>query len=549
VSAGSSRVQAWIDSRGHRWAARVNSRTSGQGCPYCAGKRALVGVNDLATTHPELAAEALNWDPSAVKAGSNKTLRWRCNHGHVWTATPNNRSKGSGCSVCSGHVIVPGINDLATTHPDVVQQADGWDPTAISAGSHRRLAWRCSAGHRWTGVVADRVRSHGCPTCSGRRVLPGFNDLATTHPELTSEADGWDPTTLSAGSSKVMSWRCSVGHTWRARVSHRARGTGCPTCANKKVIPGFNDLATTHPELAAEADGWDPTSLSAGSGKNPWRCVEGHTWIARVGSRAGEGVGCPVCAGRKVLVEVNDLATTHPDVAREADGWDPSTVVAGSNERRAWQCSRGHSWEARVFSRTRDGRGCPYCSGRLLIRGVNDLLTLYPDVAAQLVDVDPSSVHAGSKRRVTWQCDQGHTWQALVATRTRKNPSGCPGCTPGGGFDVTKPGWLYLVEHEGWGLLQIGFSNRPDGRLALHKSRSRTVLDLFGPTDGVTTRAWEQDILVLPKAHGALVSPKEIAGTFDGYTESWVKVSHPARSLHELMDEVIAGAEDDGSLS
>ena len=35
------------------------------------------GVNDLATLHPELAAEADGWDPSEVRAGSGKKLRWK----------------------------------------------------------------------------------------------------------------------------------------------------------------------------------------------------------------------------------------------------------------------------------------------------------------------------------------------------------------------------------------------------------------------------------------------------------------------------------------
>jgi hypothetical protein len=32
-------------------------------------------------------------------------------------------------------------------------------------------------------------------------------------------------------------------------------------------LQGFNDLATTHPELAKEAFGWDPTKVSRGSAK------------------------------------------------------------------------------------------------------------------------------------------------------------------------------------------------------------------------------------------------------------------------------------------
>jgi hypothetical protein len=240
---------------------------------------------------------------------------------------------------------------------------------------------------------------------------------------------------------------------------------------------------------------------------------------------------------------VNDLATTHPDLALEADGWDPSTIVGGSNERRAWRCSSGHTWEAIVFSRSRDGRGCPFCSGRRVTQGVNDLASLYPAVARELADVDPSTVHAGSKIRMTWRCSNGHVWPAQVSTRTRKIPSGCPGCAPRGGFDVTKTGYLYLLEHELWGLFQIGITNRPDGRIGLHQSRGWVTLDVVGPMDGVLARTWERDILVMLHQAGAEVASEEAAGKFDGYTEAWARHTYRASGLQQLMDDVTADDE------
>ena len=546
VSPGSSKILGWIDGAGHRWSARVSSRAlDGRGCPFCSGTRAIPGETDLATTHPELASQAHGFDPTVVKGHSNRLVGWICERGHVWRATPNNRCKGTGCPICSGRQVLAGFNDLATLHPDVARDADGWDPSTVTPGSRQRMAWRCARGHRWEVAVSDRVSTQGCAVCSGWRVLAGFNDLASTHPELAIQAEGWDPSTVSAGSSKVVGWRCGEGHVWRSRVSHRVGGTGCPTCANKIVSAGFNDLATTHPALAAEADGWDPTRISAGSGKSlGWRCDVGHMWSARVGSRAGEGIGCPVCAGRKVIPGVNDLATTHPALAAEALGWDPTTLVAGSNLRRRWHCAYGHEWDALLFSRSRDGRGCPYCARHWVTPGVNDLATLFPEIARELLDEDPSAIHAGSHRRLTWQCENGHVWPAQVSSRTAKsNPSGCPGCAPRGGFDVTQPGYLYLVEHEPWGLLQIGISNHPKGRLSLHQSRGWVALDLVGPMDGVLTRAWEHDILHLLRSVGADVANAKVAGTFDGYTESWVRASHPAVHLRELMAEVNANDE------
>ena len=95
---------------------------------------------------------------------------------------------------------------------------------------------------------------------------PG-KSLAETHPEIAAQADGWDTTTISKGSGLKKQWKCEHGHTWIATVGARSRGAGCPVCSNHQVLAGFNDLATLNPQIAAEADGWDPTLFSKGHNK------------------------------------------------------------------------------------------------------------------------------------------------------------------------------------------------------------------------------------------------------------------------------------------
>jgi hypothetical protein len=63
-------------------------------------------------------------------------------------------------------------------------------------------------------------------------VLAGFNDLTTLYPELAKEAYGWEASTVTAGSSKKLQWRCAKGHTWHATVANRVgRSSDCPDCA------------------------------------------------------------------------------------------------------------------------------------------------------------------------------------------------------------------------------------------------------------------------------------------------------------------------------
>jgi hypothetical protein len=62
-----------------------------------------------------------------------------------------------------------------------------------------------------------------------------------------------------------------------------------------------------------------------------------------------------------VLAGFNDLATVSPEIAAEAFGWDPATVVGGTYKKRRWICKLGHQWTTPVRERT-VGYGCPSCA-------------------------------------------------------------------------------------------------------------------------------------------------------------------------------------------
>ena len=84
--------------------------------------------------------------------------------------------------------------------------------------------------------------------------------LPVENPELAAQ---WDydkngnlhPEDFTGGSNKKVWWRCALGHSWEAQINKRFTfGRGCPYCSGNKVLPGFNDLPTTHPHVAAQ---WD----------------------------------------------------------------------------------------------------------------------------------------------------------------------------------------------------------------------------------------------------------------------------------------------------
>ncbi len=418
--------------------------------------------------HPQAVAE---WDWSRNDPGRDpwdatgvsRKAWWVCDEGHSWETSPQVRGQAeSSCPYCISQAVWPGHTDLGTVRPGLVAEWDrtpgvnAGDPDHVGPASTRRVGWVCDKGHRWMASINNRSRfGSGCPYCAGSRAIAGENDLATLRPDLAAQwdvernGDAFSPDTVTSRSGKKPWWKCTSGHSWQARIDSRTRknGNGCPYCANKAVLPGFNDLATTHPHLAEE---WDtsnpgtPRDVTAGSVRRAsWRCRRSHVWRATVGSRTRDATGCPYCCGRMVMQGFNDLATLSPELASQ---WDPSLgandrtpadVTVRSNYRASWMCGRGHTWRVSVAGRT-EGRGCPYCVGQRAIPGETDLATLRPDIAVQWHpgnDLTPDQVMPYSGRKVVWQCSKGHLWEARIANRSTGH--GCIYCAGRRGLDET----------------------------------------------------------------------------------------------------------------
>ncbi len=415
--------------------------------------------NSLMIKYPEIANE---WNiekngiltPDMFFPRSEEKVWWKCSKGHEWEAVIYSRVDGSGCPYCSGRRAITGETDLATLRPDLIRE---WDfeknnisPNDCTVGTSKVVWWKCSKGHKWEASIYDRSsKGNGCPFCSGKRVLFGFNDLQTLNPSLAKE---WNyekngdllPSGFTVSSGRKVWWKCSKGLEWQSVIANRSgSGNNCPVCSGKRVLIGYNDLATKAPELAIEWNyeknhGVKPTEYTVASGKRVWwKCSVGHEWQSIISNRTLHGRGCPYCAGQRVITGVNDLLSINPDLARE---WNyekngeltPSDVTSSSNKKIWWKCSVGHEWQTSLNSRAR-GSGCPYCTGQKVLAGFNDLQTRFPSIAEEWnneknIDIRPTDVTSGSNRKVWWKCTKGHEWQTTIVNRTSRGGK-CPYCS------------------------------------------------------------------------------------------------------------------------
>lgn len=450
ITIHSEKRACWICESGHKWQTSVSHRTDGTGCPYCSGRLAIQGETDLATVNPTLAAE---WHPTKnggltphdVKAQSNKKVWWLCAKGHEYEAQIKNRHHGIGCPVCwnESHTSFPeqaiffylsqyctaksreivcgkeidiylpnlkcGIeydgtyfhsSDYAKDkelNKDIVLNLNGIRMFHVKESNdnyvvgqtiyyvynqkHSNLNWVIQSLLNAIGIIADNIDVANDMSQIYEQYICREKErsLANKCPELSKE---WNyskngkltPDMVGHASNKIVWWICEEQHEWRSSIANRSHGNGCPYCSGIMAWPGYNDLQTLHPEIAAE---WDydnngdllPTLVRPKSGKKVWwKCPLGHQYNARVCNRVN-GKGCPYCAGRKVLDGFNDLQTVDPDLAAE---WNyqrngallPSMFTKGSHQKVWWRCKEcGHEWEAAINNRYK-GRGCPVCANK-----------------------------------------------------------------------------------------------------------------------------------------------------------------------------------------
>lgn len=220
--------------------------------------------------------------------GDRGRLRWRCEAGHEWRATPNNVRNGTWCALCYGNVrrTLEEIRADASKHGVILLSSE-------YRGTNGKLRWRCAEGHEWEATpkrVANGLT--GCPHCAGKLVT--IEDVKRRAGERGGEC--LSPEYL--GSTGALRWRCAMQHEFKmtpAYISQRS-GEWCPTCrANERREARSVQRMAKLLEVVEKKGG----TVTGGEYCNPhsrisFRCAEGHEWSTTYDSVV-RGSWCAAC--------------------------------------------------------------------------------------------------------------------------------------------------------------------------------------------------------------------------------------------------------------
>lgn len=320
-SSGSHEKVWWKckENNDHTWESRIECRTRRkQGCPYCSGRRA-TKENNLEVCNKEI---MLHWSysknekpPKFYTPTSAKKVWWKCLKCHCeYDMSISNKVKGTGCPYCKGKRANK-HNNLKFNFPNLAEEWDyeknSFRPSEVTEGSGKRVHWVCSKNseHKWEAVIYSRVKGNGCPYCANKKI-EDCSSLLFLFPDIAEE---WDyeknkikPSEVSPNSGIKIWWKCKLNHSWRTNVYHRKK-TGCPYCANKKILKGYNDLLTLKPEIGKMLKNKeDAYKVGIGSLKKmQWECsyCKYDNIYKSPHKVISNGLNCPRCSLRRSYPE------------------------------------------------------------------------------------------------------------------------------------------------------------------------------------------------------------------------------------------------------
>ena len=303
--------------------------------------------------------------------------------------------------------------------------------------------------------------------------MKNINKLIDIYPDIAKELDvvqnkDLDVNTISVSSNKLVYWLCPKGHSYKMSVDKRTgkNKCGCPYCSNRRLLVGFNDLKTKYPDVALE---WDyskndknPENFVYGSSfKAFWKCKECEFgWKTSIRNRTSMLSKCPMCIRKENGLKRHIYALNRSGgISNELliKEWDydsnigtPSDYTEGSAKKVSWICSKCNQKFIASINNRANGRGCPICSNKKVVKGINDLLTTHPQFSTEWDyvknDILPDQITYGYGKKLWWKCINGHSYQAIVNHRTGINGTGCPICIKGKQTSFAEQAFYYYIK-------------------------------------------------------------------------------------------------------
>ena len=151
-----------------------------------------------------------------------------------------------------------------------------------------------------------------------------------------------------------------------------------------------------------------------------WQCAKKHKWSATP-FRVKQGTWCPRCAIEKRAQKLRLPLEEVKKIAIERDGKCLTQKYINAKTPIKWECKYGHQWKSAIDGVKYGGAWCPVCAGNKKLT-IGDMQKLAQKRGGKCL----SNRYFNCKTKLSWQCKNGHKWQATLSN-IRKG-TWCPTC-------------------------------------------------------------------------------------------------------------------------
>lgn len=222
---------------------------------------------------------------------------------------------------------------------------------------------------------------------------------------------------------KIKCCCCKHDYIWEVFPSDLYKGIGCKFCKSEKISCS---KLKSHDEFVHKAI-MKNKYISNGDieilgmyidVKTPVRCrcnVHDYIWDAHIDSLYA-GCGCKYC-GLDKLSTCNSLS--YEDFSYRLSLMHNDIKLVGTytngSTHTEFKCKNGHVWQS-LPTKILQGNGCPYCNGKQVLVGFNDMWTTRPDIAGLLNNSNDGYKYTyGSKKKLEFKCRLcGHIQEKVI---------------------------------------------------------------------------------------------------------------------------------------